>query len=73
MNAPDRTKLNEKIENFNRILDSIRLDPNNIKITNCRMAEVSIPLLTRKANEIYEELTLQYELEVEAMKSAEGK
>ena len=73
MNAPDRTKLNEKIENFNRILDSIRLDPNNIMITNCRMAEVSIPLLNRKAIEIYEELTLQYELEVEAMKSAEGK
>lgn len=73
MDAPDRTKLNEKIENFNRILDSIRLDPNNIKIVNCHMAEVSIPLLARKATEIHEELTLQYELEVEAMKSTEGK
>ena len=72
MESPDRSKLNEKIETFNRILDSIRLDPNSIKITNCRMAEVSIPLLTRKANEIYEELTLQYELEVHAMKSQGG-
>lgn len=73
MESPNRTKLNEKIENFNRILDSMKLDPNAIKITNCNFASVSIPLLSRKITEIHEELTLQYELEVYAMKSQEGK
>lgn len=66
---PDRTLLNDKIERFNIILDLMRLDQNNIKISNCQVvASVSIPLLKQKIEEIHNELTLQYELEVTAMR-----
>lgn len=68
METPDRTKLNAKIEAFNRILDSIKLDQDKIKILNCQFAEVSIPMLKQKIEEIHNELTLQYELEVTAMR-----
>lgn len=73
MNAPDRTKLNEKIEMYNHVLDLIRLNPDKIKICDCVYARETALRISKIAEEIHEELTLQYELEVHAMKASEVK
>lgn len=71
MEAPDRTKLNEMIQSWNQILDNIRLNQENIRIRDVRMNEHMISALKVKIDRIFDELIIQQELELNAIKAGE--
>lgn len=65
MKLQNTAKLNRLITSLNALLDRAKLDLNTLSISAIRDSESQIKDISEYQQEVYEELTLQYENEVQ--------
>lgn len=72
MKLQNTAKLNRLITSLNALLDRAKLDLNTLSISAIRESESQIKDIREYQQEVYEELTLQYEHEVQGLPSQVG-